>query len=154
MTSTLTASGNAETAPGARVPTWTLLRASLVAALAAAAATEALTALVRAAGVELAAGTPGGSASSAVPLTFGTCTLSVAFCMVLGTALAALLNRRAQRPARTWVRTTLALTLLSLASPLLAAGTSTATKATLVTAHLVAAAIVIPLVARTLARTH
>lgn len=153
MTSTLIPSGAAVTAPATRVPLSALLRTCLVAALAAAVATETLTALVRAGGVELAVGNPGGDAGSVVPLTFGACAMSVAFCMVLGTALAALLNRRAKRPARTYVVTTVVLTLLSLGSPLLAAGTSGATKVTLVAAHLVAAAVVIPLVARTLGRT-
>jgi hypothetical protein len=135
----------------ARVPFGALLRVNLIAAVLAAAATEALTAVVRAAGVDLAVGDPGGSPDSVVPVAAGACALSVATCMVVGIAIAALVNRFAARPARTYRITTGVLVLLSLAAPLTAVATSTPTRLTLVAAHLVAGAIVVTMVGRRLA---
>jgi hypothetical protein len=140
-------------ATSAKVPVRALLRVSLVATVAAAAATETLTAIVRIAGVDLAVGDPGGSPSSVVPVTAGACALSVAMCMVIGTVMAALINWRSSRPARTYRIATVVLALLSLVAPLTAAGTDNATKFTLICAHLVAAAVVIPMVSRCLAGT-
>jgi hypothetical protein len=57
------------------------------------------------------------------------------------------LARRAKRPARTFVVTTVALTALSLAPPLATADIDTSTRVTLSLSHLVAAAIVIPVLA-------
>ena len=68
----------------------------------------------------------------------------------LGGLLATQLRRRAGRPRRTFVTTTIALTALSFI-PDLTADATTATKLTLVGAHLVAAAIIIPALARRLA---
>ncbi|UUZ61036.1 DUF6069 family protein [Nocardioides sp. B-3] len=68
----------------------------------AAVATESFTAVVRFAGVDLAVGDPGGHASSVVPVTAGACAISIAFCMVLGTALVAGIKRWATNPARVW----------------------------------------------------
>ncbi|GAA2985544.1 hypothetical protein LV75_005308 [Actinokineospora diospyrosa] len=65
--------------------------------------------------------------------------------------LALLVARYAKDAARTYLRTTVVLTALSLAGPLAAADTATSTKVVLVVAHLLAAAIVIPPVARRLA---
>lgn len=61
----------------------------------------------------------------------------------VGTVLAVVLARRAKRPARTFVVTTVVLTLLSLVQPL-TADTDTASQVTLALSHLVAAAVVIP----------
>jgi hypothetical protein len=137
----------------ARVPFRGLLRTNLVATVLAAAATEAFTALVRAAGVHLAVGDPGGSASSVVPVNPGACAITLAMVMVLGIGLAALINWRSARPARVYTIATSVLVLVSLVAPLTAAATSTGTKLTLVAAHLIAAAIVIPLVGRRLEGT-
>ncbi|WP_345348165.1 DUF6069 family protein [Actinoallomurus liliacearum] len=106
-----------------------MLRTNLVATVLAAAATEAFTALVRAAGVHLAVGDPGGSASSVVPVNFGACAIALAMVMVLGIGLAALINRRSSRPARAYTIATSALVLVSLAAPLIAAATSTGDQA-------------------------
>ena len=54
--------------------------------------------------------------------------------------------------ARAYVRITIVLTVLSLAGPLAAGATAASTKLMLAVAHLVAAAIVIPVVARRLFR--
>jgi uncharacterized membrane protein YoaK (UPF0700 family) len=135
----------------ARVPRGSLLRVSLGATGLAAAATEALTATVRAAGVHLAVGNPGGDAASVVPVNVGACAIAIAMCMVIGTAIAALINRRSARPARTYRLTSSVLLLASLAAPLTAAATTTPTKLTLIAAHLTAAAIIVPLVSSRLA---
>jgi peptidoglycan/LPS O-acetylase OafA/YrhL len=62
---------------------------------------------------------------------------------IIGTILAVRLSRRADRPRRTFVITTVALTLLSIVPDVLA-DTQTATRFTLALTHVVAAAIVIP----------
>lgn len=67
----------------------------------------------------------------------------------LGLVIAAALRRFARHPRTTWIRTTVALTVLSLVPDLLADATA-ATKVLLMLTHLVAAAIVIPTVARRL----
>ncbi|TDW77938.1 DUF6069 family protein [Kribbella pratensis] len=137
----------------AKVPLRALLRVSLVATVAAAAATETLTAIVRIAGVDLAVGNPGGSPSSVVPVNAGACAIAVAMCMVTGTAMAAIINWRSSRPARTYRIAAAVLALLSPVAPLTAAGTDNATKLTLICAHLLAAAVVITMVSRCLAGT-
>ncbi|MEV3922657.1 DUF6069 family protein [Actinomadura coerulea] len=146
------ASPHTDTA-AARVPFRALLWTSLIASGLAAAATEAFSAVVRAAGVHLAVGDPGGSASSVVPVNAGACAISIAMAMVVGTGIAALINWRSSRPARTYVIVTSVLALVSLVAPLTAAATSTGTKLTLVAAHLIAAAIIVPLVGSRLAGT-
>ncbi|MEO3930248.1 DUF6069 family protein [Micromonosporaceae bacterium B7E4] len=119
-----------------------LIRTGVVAAVAASAATMAVAAAGRAAGISLdVAGAP-------IPVAgFGMLT---AVFSLIGVVIAALLSRFARRPRRTFVRTTVALTVLSLV-PDVIADAGTATKALLMLTHLVAAAIVIPAVARRLA---
>jgi Family of unknown function (DUF6069) len=95
---------------------------------------------------------PFGDPSSAVPITAGACAVSIALCIILGTAMAALITRRSARPARTYVAIAGALTFVSLGAPLVSAGAGTAAKVTLIVAHLIAAAVIIPLVVRCLAR--
>lgn len=149
----MTATTENATTTRSTTPARSLLRTGLVATVAAAAATEALTGIVRAAGVHLAVGSIGGSAKDVVEIGPGACTIMVAICMVLGLALAGLLNRYAKAPAHTWVVTTGVLTVLSFVPDVFAGATSTSTKVTLIAAHVVAAAIAIPLVARTLRPT-
>ena len=67
-------------------------------------------------------------------------------CALVGMGLAALFARRASRPERTFLVTTLALTSLSFV-PDITADASSATKLTLMATHLIAAAIVIPALA-------
>ncbi|NYJ03512.1 peptidoglycan/LPS O-acetylase OafA/YrhL [Nocardioides thalensis] len=71
---------------------------------------------------------------------------------LIGVALAAVLARKARRPRSTFVRTTVALTALSVV-PDFTFGFDTATAFSLATLHVVAASIVIPTVARRLAAT-
>ena len=114
-------------------------------------AAEAWVAIMRAAGVELRVGDPFGDASSAMAQPTGACATSIVMCMVLGTALAVGLNWKARRPAHTYVVVACTLTFVSLGAPLVAAGTNVGSKFTLIVAHLIAAAVIIPLVARCLA---
>jgi hypothetical protein len=149
MTTTL---NTTETTPvRTRAPYGRLLLVNLGATVAAGVAAEIWIGIVRAAGVELRVGDPFGDASSVMALPTGACATSIAMCMVLGTALAVGLNWKARQPAHTYVVVTVALTLISLGGPLVAAGTSAGTKFTLIVAHLIAAAVIIPLVTRCLA---
>lgn len=100
--------------------------------------------LVRALGVPMRAGEIGGS--KADPITPANFSIGVVFCMVIGTALAVGVARWAVRPGRTFVRVTIWLTVVSVAFPLLASHAAASTRLSLVLGHLVAAAIIIPLV--------
>jgi hypothetical protein len=135
-----------------RAPFGKLLLVNLGATVVAAVAAEAWVAIMRAAGVELRVGDPFGDASSAMALPTGACATSIVMCMVLGTAIAALVNWKARRPAYTYVVVASVLTFISLGAPLVAAGTSAGMKFTLVVAHLIAAAVIVPVVARCLAK--
>jgi hypothetical protein len=118
-----------------------MIRSGVIATVAASVATMAVAAAGHAAGVSLeVAGAP-------IPVTgFGV--LTAAFSLV-GVVIAALMYRFARRPRRTFVRTTVVLTVLSLV-PDVIADAGVATKVLLMLTHLVAAAIVIPAVARRL----
>ncbi|MGY0002946.1 DUF6069 family protein [Micromonospora sp. I033] len=118
-----------------------MIRNGVIAAVAASAATTAVAAAGHAAGVSLDLG------GAPIPVAgFGV--LTAAFSL-LGVVIAALLFRFARRPRRTFVRTTVVLTVLSLL-PDVIADAGTATKILLMLTHLIAAAIVIPAVARRL----
>ncbi|MFG1764785.1 DUF6069 family protein [Micromonospora parva] len=119
-----------------------LLRTGVIATVVASTATMAVAAAGDLAGVSLdLSGTP-------IPVSgFGVLT---AVFSLLGVAIAALLARVARHPRRAFVRTTVVLTILSLA-PDAVADAGVATKALLMLTHMVAAAIVIPAVARRLA---
>jgi len=65
---------------------------------------------------------------------------------IIGTVLAVVISHRARRPQRTFLTTTVALTLASFVPDVLADAT-TATKVTLALSHVVAAVIVIPALA-------
>jgi hypothetical protein len=71
-------------------------------------------------------------------------------CSLIGTVLAVVFARRARNPQRLFVRTTVALTIVSFVPDVLA-DASTATRVALALSHVVAAAIVIPALARRLA---
>ena len=86
---------------------------------------------------------------------YGFATLTLGFSLI-GVGLAAIFARKARRPRSTFVRTTLALLALSIVPdfveiPGLSPDFDTATSFTLAAAHLVAAAIVIPVLASRLA---
>ncbi len=116
-----------------------LVRAGVVAGLVAAVATTVVAAVASAAGVSLETA-PG----EQIPvLGFGQLTL---FFTAVGVGIAAMLRRRAANPFSTFVRTTLVLTALSIVPDLMLSA-DVATKVTLITTHLAAAAIVIPTLA-------
>jgi hypothetical protein len=118
-----------------------LTRTGVAAAGAASAATMIVAAGGHAVGISL------DMAGAPIPVQgFGV--LTAVFSLV-GLVLAAVLSRTARNPRRTFVRTTVVLTALSLV-PDVIADADPATKALLMLTHLVAAAIVIPAVARRL----
>jgi Family of unknown function (DUF6069) len=118
--------------------TSTLPRATASAGVLAAAATTAGAAVLRTAGVPLAA-------HGEIPLAgFAQFTVIAA---VLGGGLLAVLIRRSSRPRHRFVQVTAGLTALSCVAPVAFADTA-ASKAGLVVLHLVAAAIIVPVLAR------
>jgi hypothetical protein len=122
-----------------RLPLWQI---GAAAAAVAAVATEAIGAIAEAADVPMeVAGLGTDEAGEIAP---GSYALSVAIATAVGVGLAELFRRRARRPARTFLVTSVVVTMLSFASPLTAADTTTATKLVLCLTHVVAAAIVIP----------
>ncbi|MCW2737282.1 DUF6069 family protein [Nocardioides sp.] len=117
----------------------------LLATVAASVVTALVAAVARAAGVELEVGDPG----EQIPVS-GIAVVT-AFFSVVGVALAAALLRWSAHPAERFVQAALALTALSLAPPVLY-GTGAAAVGTLIGLHLVAAAVMIPVLAVSLNR--
>lgn len=127
-------------------PVWLV---GAAAGMAAGVATEVYGLIARAAGVPMEAGTAG--AAVAEPITVGMFAMGTLISTFWGVVIAMLLARHASRPSRTFVRVTVPLTVLSLAGPLAAGDTAVSTKLMLCVAHLLAAAIIIPVVAGRLA---
>jgi Family of unknown function (DUF6069) len=123
------------------VPFTPLITRGLAAAAVAAAATATVATAGRTAGVSLTV------SDKSIPAS-GFALLTAAF-SVVGLVLALVLARTAGHPRTAFVRTTIALTALSLVPDLLA-DASAATKLLLMSTHLVAASIVIPTIARRL----
>ncbi|MEV4627374.1 DUF6069 family protein [Micromonospora sp. NPDC049523] len=128
-------------------PVW---QVSALAGLAAAVATEIFGLAARAVGVPMVAGSAG--ATVAEPVNVGMFAMGTVISVFWGTILAVGLARYARRPARTYLWTTIALTVVSMAGPYLAGATATSTKVMLALSHVVAALIVIPIVTRRLDR--
>ncbi|KQW48316.1 cell envelope biogenesis protein OmpA [Nocardioides sp. Root1257] len=122
----------------------TVWRHGLAASVVASVATTSLAAIASAAGVSFA-----DSTGASIPLA-GFAQLTLMFSL-LGVGLAAVMARRARRPRRTFVRTAIALTVLSYV-PDLVVGFDAASAATLIGLHTVAACIVVPTLASRLAR--
>ncbi|TMR13885.1 hypothetical protein ETD86_29895 [Nonomuraea turkmeniaca] len=122
-------------------PAKPLILGGLTAAVVAAAATATVAAAGEFAGISLVVG------GAPIPVS-GFAVLTVIF-SVVGLVLALVLARSARRPRTAFVRTTIMLTALSLVPDVLA-GASAATKVLLMVTHVVAAAIVIPAIARRL----
>ena len=119
-----------------------LIGFGVAASVAASVATMTVSAVGHAAGISLDMG------GVAIPVTgFGT--LTAVFSLV-GVVLAVVFAYRARTPRRTFVRTAVVLTVLSLIPDAISAA-GVATKLLFMLAHLVAAAIVIPVLARRLA---
>jgi hypothetical protein len=130
----------------APAPRRTVWKHGVAAAVVASVATTVLAAVASAAGVSFSDGQGGAS----IPIA-GFAQLTLVFSLI-GVGIAAALARRASRPRSTFVRTAVALTALSFV-PDLTFGFDAASAATLITLHSVAAAIVVPTLARRLART-
>ncbi|HWU21647.1 MAG TPA: DUF6069 family protein [Nocardioides sp.] len=123
----------------ARPAVW---RHGLAAAVGATAATTAVAAIASAAGVSFADRT-----GASIPIS-GFAVLTDVFSLI-GVAIAAVVARRARSPRRTFLRITGTLVVLSLV-PDLVSGFDAASALTLMADHLVAAAIVVPVLARRL----
>jgi hypothetical protein len=134
------------TTPGASTPTverrpvW---KHGVTAAVVASVATTALAAAASTAGVSFA-----DSTGASIPLA-GFAQLTLIFSLV-GVGIAAVMARKVRRPRRAFVRTTVALTVLSFV-PDLTFGFDARSAAALITLHIVAAAIVVPTLAGRLA---
>jgi hypothetical protein len=118
-----------------------LWRPGLAAGAVAAVATTAVAVGARALDVSLEAG------GEAFPI-LGFAQLTVLF-TVVGLGIASVLGRRADRPRAVWVKTAVALTALSFVPDLLL-DADMGTKVTLMSTHVVAAAVVVPVVVRRL----
>ena len=129
----------------AAAPRTSTLGSLVVTGLAATAAASVATPLVAAAGH--AAGISLDIGGAPIPV-LGFATLT-AFFSVVGVVLAVVLSRLARHPRSVFVRTTVVLTALSLV-PDVIVDAAVPTKALLMLTHLVAAAIVVPAVARRL----
>ena len=116
-------------------PTKQLWKTGVVAGLTASVATVAVAAAAKAIDIPIEVG------GKAIPL-LGFAQLTFVGALI-GTILAVVLSYRASRPRRTFLVTTVALTLLSVVPDVLA-DAHTATRFTLALTHVVAAAIVIP----------
>jgi hypothetical protein len=102
----------------------------------------------RAAGVPMRAASLGSAHASTITVgMFAMGTMVVTFWF---TFVVVLIARYARDPRRVYLRTALPLLVLSLAAPVLAQDTAAATKIVLAVAHLIAGAIIIPVVARRL----
>jgi peptidoglycan/LPS O-acetylase OafA/YrhL len=149
MTATTTFSGPATTATGQSTQksgsAKQIWRSGAVAGLGASAATSTTAAAARAAGVSLRV------SGNVIPV-IGFAQLTVV-AAIIGSVLAVVLSRRATRPRHTFVATTIALTAASIVPDILA-DAHTATRFTLALTHVVAAAIVIPALARRLRPTN
>ena len=133
---------SAPTPTAGRQPVW---KHGVAAAVVASVATTVLAAVASAAGVSFA-----DSTGASIPIAaFAQLTLVLS---LVGVGIAATMARKARRPRRTFVRTAVALTGLSFV-PDLTFGFDAASAATLITLHIVAAAIVVPVLAGRLART-
>jgi hypothetical protein len=135
MTTILTCTATTRTATTA-----SLWRAGLTATAIAAAATTTVAAAAHGAGVSFETA-PG----DAIPLA-GFAQLTILF-SVIGIGIATVLRRRSTQPRSTFTRVAVALTILSVV-PDLAMSFDAGSRITLMLAHTVAAAIVIPVVAR------
>jgi uncharacterized protein DUF6069 len=136
------------TAIGAKTaPVW---RVAAVATVAAAIATEIIATVARAFDASLKAGEIGAKTSERIPIGgFATMTL---MCGAVGVLLAVAFARWAKQPARTYGIVAVTLTALSFVPSLSAGATTAGTKVILCLAHLVAAAIIIPVVTARLSR--
>jgi hypothetical protein len=131
----------APTPAAERQPVW---KHGVAAAVVASVATTVLAAIASAAGVSFA-----DSTGASIPIA-AFAQLTLVFSLV-GVGIAAVMARKARRPRATFLRTAVALTALSFV-PDLTFGFHAGSAATLITLHTLAAAIMVPTLARRLAR--
>ena len=143
-TQTRTRTHTASDAPTRAVERKPLWKHGVAAAVVAAVTTTLLAAIASAAGVSFADRT-----GVSIPIA-GFAQLTLAFSLV-GVGIAAVMARKARTPRATFLRTAVALTALSFV-PDLTFGFDAGSAATLITLHTAAAAIVVPTLARRLAR--
>jgi hypothetical protein len=130
----------------ARTPLW---RVGALSGVVAAITAELFAQICKAFDVSMRAGSAG--ASTAEPIPFGGFAIATLMWAAVGIVLAIALARWAKHPSRTFVVTTVALTVLSFAAPITAGATDTSTKIVLAVSHVVAAAVIIPALALRLA---
>jgi hypothetical protein len=131
----------------ARRPAW---QVSYLAGLAASVLVETWGLAARAVGVPMRVA--GFGSHHATPVTVGMFAMGTMVVTFWFTFAVVLMARFSKDPGRTYLRTALPLLALSLAVPLTAADTATSTMLTLAAAHLIAGAIIIPVVARRLSQ--
>ena len=129
----------------ARRPVW---QVCYLAGLAASVVVETWGLAARAVGVPMRAA--GLGSHHATPITVGMFAMGTMVVTFWFTFAVILVARFSKNPRRTYLRTALPLLALSLAVPITAADTAISTKLTLAAAHLIAGAIIIPVVARRL----
>lgn len=128
-------------------PVWMV---GLVAAVAGAVVTALFAVVADAVGVPLEVASESGGTPEVIPAAgFATLVLAAG---VIGTLLALACDRWANRPARTFVVVAGVLAVLSMASPFLAQEATTATRIALGLSHIVATAVIIPIIANRLAQ--
>jgi uncharacterized protein DUF6069 len=147
--STTTTSARTSAAPSrsflARRPVW---QVNYLAALVAGVAVEAWGLAARAAGVPMRAA--GLGSHHATPITVGMFAMGTMVVTFWFTFAVVLIARFAGHPRRVYLATALPLLALSLVVPLVAADTALSTRLVLAAAHLIAAAVIVPTVARRL----
>ena len=131
----------------ARRPVW---QVSYLAGLAASVIVETWGLAARAVGVPMRAA--GLGSHHATPITVGMFAMGTMVVTFWFTFAVIVMARYAKNPRRAYLWTALPLLALSLAVPITAADTAVSTKLTLAAAHLIAGAIIIPVVARRLSR--
>lgn len=131
----------------ARRPVW---QVSYLAGLAASVVAEVWGLAARAIGVPMRAA--GLGSHHATPITVGMFALGTMVVTFWFTFAVIWMARFSKNPERAYLRTALPLLALSLAVPLTAADTAASTRLTLAAAHLIAGAIIIPVMARRLSR--
>jgi hypothetical protein len=134
--------GAAPTQAVGRRPIW---KHGIAAAVVASVITPVLAAIASAAGITFA-----DRSGSSIP-TYAFAELTLVFSLI-GVGLAAVLARKARRPRSTFLRTAITLTAVSFV-PDLVSGFGAASAAALITLHTLVAAIMIPTLAKRLART-
>ena len=151
MPVTSASSAPASAAPSAAFlahrPVW---QVSYLAGLAASVAVETWGLAWRAIGVPMRIASLG--SHHATPVTVGMFAMGTTVVTFWFTFAVILMARFSKNPRRTYLRAALPLLALSLAAPLTAADTPVSAKLTLAAAHLIAGAIIIPVVARRLSR--